>query len=619
VNDTRHGSREYTKLMSEPSKRRYILCAMLMLHSVPSLGETETLPPLKDGKAPQTFEELWAGFDPRKEPLDVEVLKEWEQDDVVLKVVRYRVGILKGKKAMMAAVYGYPKGAKKVTGLVQIHGGGGAGTEGPILANAKEGYATISIAWDGRIRASKYPIDNKAKQLFWEGKKDDPNYRPTTDWGDLAGFFFPRRYRNQKAPEHQLDPVDSPRNSPWFLWMIGARRAITFLEQQPEVDGEKIGVYGHSMGAELTIAVAGCDSRVKAAAPSCGGITDKKGEHPLSNMSAHKRISCPILFLNASNDFHGRIHDLPPAVERLQTKDWRVVSAPHRNHSCSPAHFVSVTLWFNQFLKNAFKMPKNPETKLVLDTADKTPVFSVRPDRCRRILSVEIYYTQQDDTDYKGRVTAMTKYWQYAPATESDGTWTAPLPLFSTDRQLWVYADIAYANDRVVFGSNGGPVLRSDTFKLSSLLRMVSADQLKAAGVKASDKRSLLIEGFRADWEKDWFARGAKSLKTFKLRSPQYQAPPNSRLSIEVRSDKKGRMMLGMEKEKSRYHHAISLNGDSTWQQVVLSPSDFKTRSGETPKDWDGLDIVISPPAGWDWKDLKMRNLTWFSGSDGNP
>ena len=38
----------------------------------------ETFPPLEDGKAPQTFEALWGAFDPRAEPLDVEVLKEWE-------------------------------------------------------------------------------------------------------------------------------------------------------------------------------------------------------------------------------------------------------------------------------------------------------------------------------------------------------------------------------------------------------------------------------------------------------------------------------------------------------------------------------------------------------------
>ena len=594
-----------------------ILTASLILFSCAiGIKADETLPPLKNGKAPETFEELWAGFDPRKEPLDVEVLHEWEQDGVVLKVILYRVGVFKGKKAMMAAVYGYPKGGTKLPALIQIHGGGGSGTEGPVLTNAKEGYATISIAWDGRIRAKEYPIDNEAKQLFWEGKTDDPAYRKTTDWGDLGAFFFPRRYEDRKAPKHQLDPVDSARNSQWFLWTIGARRAITFLEQQPEVDGEKIGVYGHSMGGELTIAVSGSDSRVKAASPSCGGITYKsrrEEDEILSSKFSHGRITCPILFLNASNDFNGQIHDLPPAIERLATDQWRVVSAPHLNHSCGPSHYVSVPLWFNQHLKSEFVMPKNPETNLVLKTADKTPVFSVAPDRTREVLSVDIYYTQQDESNYMERLVTMSKYWQHAPATESDNKWTARLPLFSTDRQLWVYADIHYANDREVFGSGGGPVLSSDTFHLSSLLRMVTADELKAAGVEADEKPSLLIEDFAEGWEKEWFAKGQKSLKTFRLKSPQYQSPTNSKLGLEVRSDKKGRMQLGMEKEKDRYHHSIMIEGDSTWQKIVLSPSDFKKRTGEAPEDWTDLDIIITPTGTLEWQNLKMRNLTWIT------
>ncbi len=70
--------------------------------------------------------------------------------------------------------------------------------------------------------------------------------------------------------------------------------------------------------------------------------------------------------------------------------------------------------------------------------------------------------------------------------------------------------------------------------------------------------------------------------------------------------------MLGMDKEKNRYHHAVAIAGDSTWQKVVLAPSDFKNRDGEAPTDWDALDLVISPPPGWDWQDLKLRNLTWL-------
>ncbi len=97
----------------------------------------DTLPPLVDGKAPTTVEETWAGFDPRKEPLDVEVLKEWEEDGVVVKVLRYRIGTFKGQKAMMAAVYGYPKGAKNLPGLVQLHGGGQSAQSSFVVKDAK--------------------------------------------------------------------------------------------------------------------------------------------------------------------------------------------------------------------------------------------------------------------------------------------------------------------------------------------------------------------------------------------------------------------------------------------------------------------------------------------------
>ena len=37
--------------------------------------QNESLPPLKDNLAPQTFADMWAGYDPRVEPLEIETLK----------------------------------------------------------------------------------------------------------------------------------------------------------------------------------------------------------------------------------------------------------------------------------------------------------------------------------------------------------------------------------------------------------------------------------------------------------------------------------------------------------------------------------------------------------------
>ena len=218
----------------------------------------ETLPLLDPVDIPQTLEDLWDDFDPRKEPLETEVLHEWEQEDIILRVLRYRVGIFKGKKSIMAGIYGFPKGGDNLPGLLQIHGGGQYADYNAPLMNAKRGYATLSIAWAGRISAPNYRVTPNEVKLFWDGKIDDPKYRLTTDWGALDAYHAPSRYGKDAFPsipvaDWTLDSVESPRNNAWFLVTLGARRGLTFLEKQPEVNPSNLGVYGHSMGGKLTV------------------------------------------------------------------------------------------------------------------------------------------------------------------------------------------------------------------------------------------------------------------------------------------------------------------------------------------------------------------------------
>ena len=47
---------------------------------------------------PRSVTELWADFDPRKAPLETEILKAWEQDGVVCRIVRYQVGVFRGQR-----------------------------------------------------------------------------------------------------------------------------------------------------------------------------------------------------------------------------------------------------------------------------------------------------------------------------------------------------------------------------------------------------------------------------------------------------------------------------------------------------------------------------------------
>jgi len=614
-----------------------VLGALILGH----LAAQESLPPLKDGRAPQDFQELWAGYDPRKEPLEVEVLKEWEDGGVIMRVVRYQIGVFKGQKAMMAAIYGFPKGVRNLPGLVQIHGGGQSANSNAVLTNAKRGYATISIAWAGRISAPGYKVDPAGVQLFWDGKTNDPKYKLTTDWGALDAYHAPCRnsknaFAKVSAEAWTLDAVESPRNNPWFLCALGARRALTFLEHQPEVDAAKLGVYGHSMGGKLTVLTAATDPRVKAAAPSCGGLSDRATDHALYAAAIAdgvnlKHVSCPMVFLSPANDFHGRIDDLQKAVDEIRSKDWRVTCSPHHNHQDTAEYEVATQLWFDQYLKGSFRFPETPKSALKLKTDHGVPVFALTPDPSQPILSVDFYYTQQGQP--AGEVNDMehtkARFWHHVAATRNGASWTAELPLLSTDNPLWVYGNIGYRLDPPVTGagyyySN----YTANQFNLSSRMQSATPEQLKAAGVRPTLKPSRVIETFEGDWQHEWFTYKPEdwARKTHKLHDPQWLAPAGAMLALDVLSEDPNKLVVGLDDRAAE----ISLTGGGAWQALVLSACDFKDASGAGIAGWskirelrlaatdrlvsrkDGKEQVVLSGAAWKGPNPKFRNLRWM-------
>ena len=168
------------------------------------------------------------------------------------------------------------------------------------------------------------------------------------------------------------------------------------------MDGSKLGVYGHSMGGKLTVMIAGSDHRVKAAAPSCGGISDRYSDDELhlatvSDPPSLKRISCPIIFLSPANDFHGRINDLGSAINEIKSNEWRVSCSPHHNHQDSPEFEVATQLWFDRHLKEQSKIPVTPVVQLE-PASGKLPGLSVTVDPCREVKGVEVFLPNRESS-----------------------------------------------------------------------------------------------------------------------------------------------------------------------------------------------------------------------------
>ena len=567
--------------------------ALLLLLSVLATSDLRSEP---QPRAPRTVKALWADFDPRKEPLRAKIVREWEKEGIVYRYVTFRIGSFKGKPARMAAFFGFPKGRRNLPALLHLHGGGQRAFLHEVTFYARRGYACLSLNWGGREMENAKPGD------------------PNTDWGvvdptqkNVPGYF------NLKPGKEYLDPFESPRNNNWYLLTLGSRRGLTFLEQQPQADADRLGVYGHSMGGNLTVYVAGTDSRVKVSSPSVGGqgfrtlpwplLPQQRPRRPKGDVGLFRatigfqsyapHIKAPLHWLGATNDFHGIMDDTFRTGDLIPHKNVRYAFTPHMNHRFTPEFAVTRPLWIDQHLKGNFKFPATPTSRLVLATEDGVPVFRVTPDQLMPIQRVDILYSIDPDPQ--------ARFWRTAESQQDGEIWTAKLPILSDDQPLFVFANVHYRLDK----PQPVPFARpTSTMAISSPLHTATPPELKTARVKVTDQSSLLIDDFSHGW-RDWYLLSADNPHhwqywTRKITDPKWRGPAGSRLTIDVQTEKPNELVVVVTKNFFRPYRGKSLDfvavvplkgGKPT--TISLSPADFTPASKGPPlTSWEQADLL---------------------------
>ncbi len=599
-------------------------------------------------EVPQTVTELWAGFAEldKATPLEVEVLKEWERDGVVCRIVRYQVGVFKGAPSRVAAFYAFPKGGTKLPALVEMHGGGQSASLDSVVTYAKRGYAGISINWGG----NKMSLG----QETWSG--------PQTDWGRLDATHPPQRnpanhFAGSLTPDaFTLDPVESPRNSNWFLVLMAGRRAITFLEQQPEVDATRIGAHGHSMGGKLTTNLAGIDQRIKAAVPSCGGsgeLLESEGVVPggsrtkrtamelacISDNAYIPLITCPVLWLSPTNDFHAHIDNMAWNWRNVPDVRVRFSISPHLNHRHTDEHAITEYLWFEEHLKGAaFRMPHTPQMVLELKSPDGIPRITVTPDDSQPVQRVDIYYSLDPH--------ALTRFWRDAKAVKTGKQWEAVCPVMNLEQPIFAFANVVYETPaQYRTGPQKAGQANSDTFAISSRVLSAGPVQLLAAKVKATDKPDRLIDDGARGWH-DWYLLNWAhaplwTATTRKLKDAKWRGPDGATLHFEVKCQTDNQLVLTFNcnawgatfpgKPAVDYTAVKVLKGSPDWQPVSVSLNElFATDPKVTASlaNWQAVtEFSISPKGelvqagqkvkvdGKAWQGRReIRNLRWEGG-----
>ena len=622
-------------------------------HFLHTTGAALALPllesPARAADVPQTLAELWAGFEPRKDPLEIEVLKEWEQGSVVCRLIRYQVGIFKGAPAKVAAFYAFPKSGTKLPAILEMHGGGQSASLNSVVTYAQRGYAGISLNWGGN------KLNFGGAQMSYDG--------PQTDWGKLDATHPPQRnpanhFAGSLTPdEYTLDAVESPRNSNWFLVLMAARRAITFLEHQPEVDATRIGAHGHSMGGKLTTNLAGIDKRIKAAVPSCGGSGDLlENETVVPGGSRTKRtalelacisdnaylplITCPILWLSPTNDFHGHLDNMAWNWRNLPDARTRFSIAPHLNHRHTGEHALTEYLWFEEHLKGAaFRMPRTPATVLDLKTDDGVPQLTVTPDDSHPIRRVDIYYSLDPH--------ALTRFWRDAKAVKAGRQWKAQCPVMNLDLPIFAYANVVYETPaQYRTGPQQAGQENSDTFAISSRVLSAGPAQLQAAKVKATDKPDRQIDDGTRGWH-DWYRLNwghppLWTATTRKLKDAKWRGPDGATLHFEIKCQTDNQLVLTFNcnawgamipgKPAVDYTAVKALKGSPDWQTVSVSLNELVATDPKVTAplaNWQSVtEFSLSPSGttvragqkvkadGPPWRGPReIRNLHWEGGA----
>ena len=560
----------------------------ILLATCIAVQAVDSLPPLK--KVPQNVAELWAGYDPRKEPLRTEVVREWEEDGVEVRCVRYFIGSFKGKVAWMAAFYATPKGEKNLPGVLHMHGGGQRANLHLVKYHARRGYAALSVNWGGR------PMEG--------AKPGEEN----TDWGavdptqnNVRGYF------NVKPGEKFLDAQESPRNCNWFLLTLGCRRGLTFLEQQPEVDGDRLGIRGHSMGGNLTMYVAGTDARVKVASPSVGGTGFRRdsyyhvppqirrvtGDRELFRRTMGyqfyaPRIKVPLLHLGASNDFHGQMDATYATGARVpKGVPQRFVFAPHFNHRFNPAQQVARILWLDQHLKGGVKLPATPKSEFGLV---KTAVLYVTPSRELPVKRVEIYYSVDPDP--------RSRFWRSAGALNLGGHWQAGVELEDLNRPLFAFANVFYKLPETVALPHG----EAQEVCISSQFHDLKPEELQKTRVQRSGGPERVIDDFKFGF-RDWYTLNGNHRPlwqhwTRKVTDPKWRGPKGAKLALTIQSEQPNVLGIVLHENTWRsyrgkrrtYVTEVKLKGGKP-ETVTVGLSDFKNVTDGVPlKSWAELD-----------------------------
>jgi dienelactone hydrolase len=382
--------------------------------------------------------ELWKEFDPAHDDLDCQILERREDEDCVVTELTYFSHECEGEPIWVYGILGIPKSDETVPGVLHIHGGGQTANEAHVRRMIEEGYAALTFDWTG-------PTDDREK---------------VTDFGMASTD----KYRIEPGPEY----------SHLYHATAIARRGLTLLAGQPEVDESRLGIYGISWGGFLSWLVNGTDERVKAATAiyGCGGTLKwgNTGGTDFDPENEEQRLwsfcfspyqyagtqSGPMLFLNCTNDFFGWMDTAEDLFDALDDRH-ALAFCPHFNHHIDEDVSTNLYEWLATHLNGDGSWLPRPEVEIRRESGQLIAEIDVESEE---IEDVEIFVASN-------HVPSPCRYWHLCPE-DGETTGHFPIPIVNQSLKHAVFANVYY-EDGTCISSVPQTITPSDHGKLEDL------------------------------------------------------------------------------------------------------------------------------------------------------
>ena len=431
---------------------------------------------------------------------------------------------------------------------------------------------------------------------------------------DYAGSFpddslhttFPQEYSYasfEEAEKHMFRIESDARHTPWYVWSMIARRAITLLSEHKLVDKDHIGVLGVSYGAHVAWQVAGTDSRVRALVAINGsGYLWTKGKPRFTSTNIPENdeerafstgvgaetysrfVTCPTLFIGLAESARNDIDRVGDVMNGVKSHEKQLIISKG-DEQITSKEFAAMLVWLraNFALSGAVAI---------------TPTISFEASDGELYVKVNSINTVSKRTLFVcyGEPQPYNRYWKSITDLQKIGNheYTAHIPVINDKELLVAYATFEYNDGNIISTPVIGIVpeqleVKPDDDPADVYSSRIIYDGSMGLGNFTPKTQNLMIDERILHQEEGPF--GIKGITTeegdIALYRSAHEIAALSRttsLHFDAYSPTERELEVVMTTFPGfkKYVATAYLKGGEFWQKILLDSADFKSDEGKT-------------------------------------